>query len=343
MICEEVKRADLLILCLISRRFLDQIQHIIYRTVDLRCCGPRALKSWCLAVTRRPQLAERVHALWLTLSGDLSLSSDAAKLARALSKCVNLKELTVHHAASSEGGGGGFKFDSFQSWTTGGFKSDSIQSWIINKCPFRLTKFSNSYFRNSFLSHFWSSQSDIRILSLPSCRNFPWDDIQLPNLIAVEVDICALPADRELQLELITKVARELPALRHFGMTEVAESHRQIVEHSPHAALAKFARLETLVLYTRSIAAFREVTPNLICELGTPGNMKTIGLAIMAGCPTLHQIALGAQIYPPLNVDVRYREGSELTCTLMRTTDGEIQLQDGTRFDFQAVSMFWNA
>ncbi|KAJ7431336.1 hypothetical protein B0H11DRAFT_2079004 [Mycena galericulata] len=58
---------------------------------------PHALRSWCSAVTHHSQLAERVHALSLGLPGDLSFSSDAEKIARALSKCVNLKELAIHH------------------------------------------------------------------------------------------------------------------------------------------------------------------------------------------------------------------------------------------------------
>ncbi|KAJ7875105.1 hypothetical protein B0H14DRAFT_3859576 [Mycena olivaceomarginata] len=185
-ICEDVRRKDLVTLCRTSRLFAAQAQRLIYRTVDLSHRTPHALRSWCSAVTRHSQLAERVHALSLGLSRDLSFSSDAEKIARAIPKCVNLKELAIHHDNS---GPFGALYESQMS---------SIQGWIITKCPFRLTKFSNSYFKNSFLAQFWTPQSEIRT---PTCTNgFPVYDDQLPNLIALEIgEVRALPVDRPLQ------------------------------------------------------------------------------------------------------------------------------------------------
>ncbi|KAJ7249151.1 hypothetical protein B0H12DRAFT_1122911, partial [Mycena haematopus] len=188
-ICEDVGRKDLVTLCRTCRLFGDQAQRLIYRTVDLSHRTPHALRSWCSAVTRHSQLAERAHALSLGLPSDLPFSSDAANIARALSKCVNLKELSIH---PEDSGPFGARYESQMS---------SIQGWIITNCPFRLTKFSNSYFKISFMAQFWTPQSDIRILGIPTCtKNFPIYDDQLPNLIALEIgDVRALPVDRPLQ------------------------------------------------------------------------------------------------------------------------------------------------
>ncbi|KAJ7616311.1 hypothetical protein DFH06DRAFT_109620 [Mycena polygramma] len=252
-ICEDLGPKDRVTLCRTSRLFGDQAQHLIYRTVNLRHCTPRALRSWCLAVTHHSHLAERVYALSLGLPLDLASSSDLGKLARALSRCVNLKELSIHH---DKYGPFGATYESAES---------SIQGWLITKCAFRLTKFSNSFFRNSFLSEFWTPQSDIRVLSVPACsEKFPCYEDQLPNLIALEVgNVKCLPTDRALEriqlrwrrfssdsldqlsvvgrfsvtlttltlvvhgttlpgvstLQTFEKVAHHLPGLLHFGIT----------------------------------------------------------------------------------------------------------------------------
>ncbi|KAF7361752.1 hypothetical protein MVEN_00519200 [Mycena venus] len=359
MICDDVEPEDLLTLCFISHRFLDQSRRIIYRTADLRACSQQASRSWSLAVTRHTQLAERLHTLSLTLP-----SPHAATLGRALSKCVNLKELSLHHDETS----------------ALGFAS---QTWIIDNCPFRLTHFANSYFKNSLLSQFWDSQTEIHVLSLPAYagETFPCSDIQLPNLIAVDVDTCALHAERPFQriqihltslddlsplsqysatlttLNLLAKpdifnaiaslpgivavVGRELPALRHFGMSYpqskyLSNTHRFILNISL-AAAAGLTRLETLVLYTYSVVAFYEVNTTMTYPLKTPADLKTFGLAIMTACPLLRQVAVGAQMY---NWPYR-RKGPESTCTWTRTQSG-IQWQNGTGFDFLVASKFWN-
>ncbi|KAJ7502544.1 hypothetical protein B0H11DRAFT_1989056 [Mycena galericulata] len=387
-ICEEIgmgRVRDLLALCRISRMFRDQAQRLIYHTVVLRDCSSKRLGSWCLAVTRHSQLAERVHSLILGLQSDLALSSDAPKLARALAKCVNLKELSVYDDTS-----GYRKLTSCH---------ESIQGWIINKCPFRLQKLVNAYFKNSFLSQFYTAQSDIRILSIPHCHGpFPCHDAQLPNLIAVEVArVSALPKDRPLgriQLHIyssrdnleqlsalsqysatlttlnilqnrvtdmvsiraiFTKVAREVPTLLHFGITEMHSDATTIfTEDSPISALAQFTRLETFFFYSRNINEFRDQTLDISYGLETLLDVTVFALAIMKACPTLRRAVVGIDIYTGDDyraTDIHHANiydprssrprNSDLTCTLTRQLGGEIERESGTRFDFPAASMFW--
>ncbi|KAJ7232636.1 hypothetical protein B0H12DRAFT_1223150 [Mycena haematopus] len=357
-ICESVGRKDLVTLCRTCRLFGHQAQRLIYRTVDLSHRTPRALRSWCSAVTRHPELAERVHALSLGLPSDLSFSSDAAKIARALSKCVNLKELSIH---PDDSGPFGARYES---------KSSSIQGWIITKCPFRLTKFSNSYFKLSFIAQFWTPQSDIRVLGIPTCTTeFPLYDDQLPNLIALEVgDVSALPVDRPLQRiqlrwgryvaasldqlsvlgrysatlttlnllqttvtqristrQILEKVARCVPGLLHLGITETDEYTKASVadrfsDACPINVLAKFTKMETFVLYCQTITGFHDPILAHTYELNKLPSLRIFGLAIMNACPTLRRADIGSRIYPPTD-DFWYHTRSErndLACTLTR-------------------------
>ncbi|KAJ7866816.1 hypothetical protein B0H14DRAFT_3592309 [Mycena olivaceomarginata] len=380
-ICEGVGPKDRVTLCRTSRLFGDQAQRLIYRTVDLSHCTPQALRSWCLAVTRHSELAERVHALSLGLPSDLSFSSDVGKIACALSRCVNLKELSIHHDNS---GPFGALYES---------QASSIQGWIITKCPFRLTKFSNSYFRNSFISQFWTPQSDIRVIAIPNCtRNFPIYDDQLPHLIALEVgDVSSLPVNRALQriqlrwgrhtagsvdqlsvlsrysatlttlnllqtavtplistLHIFEKIARELPRLLHLGITEIdkyTQGADRFAEDAPLNALAKFTQLQTFVIYCQRITTFRDLTLAGIYELDELPGLQAFGRAVMEACPTLRRADVGARIFSAADLENWYVESRrhELACTLMRTATGNIELECRTRFDFHAVAMFWSA
>ncbi|KAJ7173263.1 hypothetical protein C8R46DRAFT_1215220 [Mycena filopes] len=293
-ICEGVGRKDLVTLCRTSRLFGDQAQRMLYRTVDLSRPTPRALSSWCLAVNHRSHLAERVHTLDLGLPSDLAFSSDVAKIARALSKCINLKELSVH-------------VDRFGSFGPQSSSNNSIQGWILTKCPFRLTKFSNGFFNESFLAQFWTPQAELRVLALPNCgirfgSRFPTYEDQLPHLIALEVGgVEALPHDRPLRriqlrwpryvhslpqlselgrysaslttLNLVQTAVQEhmstfailhqladvLPALVPLALIETDENTmvgERFAEVSPLSGLARFKQLQTLVLYCQRITAF---------------------------------------------------------------------------------------
>ncbi|KAJ7735026.1 hypothetical protein B0H16DRAFT_1695739 [Mycena metata] len=377
-ICEDVTRKDLVTLCRTSRSFGNQAQRMLYHTVDLSRSTLRALVSWCLAVTRRSHLAERVHTLSLGLPGDLSSSSDVGKITRALSKCLNLKELTVHGNAFGSFG------PSWESTTT------ATQGWIINKCPFRLTKFHNGYFKNSFLAEFWTPQTEIRVLAIPNCYDrFPAFDDQLPHLVALEVGgVAALPEDRALKriqlhwrryagvddlstlsrfsatlttfnliqtlvqphvstLQILNKLAHELPALLHLGIIETDEYTRveaRFSEVDPLTALAKFPRLQTFVLYCQRITGFSSlINAHAGYKLDDPAELEAFGQAIMQASPPLQRAVVAARSYS--GTPRHWHAGShrrEYTCILKRTADEAITSEAGTRFEFREFSMFWD-
>src|ERR1700761_4956450 len=237
-ICEELGQKDRITLCRTSRLLGDQAQRLIYRTVDLRCCTARALRSWCLAVTRHSELAERVHALYLDLPTDLASSSDLGKIARALSRCLDIKELSIYPENSGPFG---------ERW-----EGRSIRGWLITKCPFRLTKFSHSYFKNAFLSEFWTPQSDIRVLAIPTCtEKFPCYDDQLPNLIALAVgDVRSLPIGRALQriqLRWSRYSAQELAELSDLGRYSATLTTLNLVQISMTQHISTLQIFDTVV------------------------------------------------------------------------------------------------
>ncbi|KAJ7288035.1 hypothetical protein C8J57DRAFT_1278794 [Mycena rebaudengoi] len=156
-ICELIDPSLLGPACRVSRVFRDEGQLFLFRSVDLRSCDIKSVRSWCLAVIRHSHLAERVHTLSLQLPNELD-PADAARISSAFRKCVNLKSLAVFYDQN---------------------------------CPFQLTAFINSYFESGGLREFWDMQPDIRLLSFPEPCTHCWgpmpDDSQLPNLIAVEI------------------------------------------------------------------------------------------------------------------------------------------------------------
>ncbi|KAJ7616275.1 hypothetical protein DFH06DRAFT_1483799 [Mycena polygramma] len=344
-ICEDLGPKDRVTLCRTSRLFGDQAQRLIYRSVDLSHCSPHAMRSWCLAVTRRSQLAEHVHVLSLGLPTDLAFTSDLDKIARALNKCRNLKELSIHPDNSGPFG------DRYES------QSSSIQGWLITKCPFRLSKFSTSYFKTSFLSQFWTPQSEIRILAIPMCTDqFPCHDDQLPNVIALEVgDVRALPVNRALQriqlrwgrdsegLAKLSALARYSATLTTLNLVETSVADR-FSESSPLSALAKFTQLETFVIYCQTITGFEDLALDQVYDFGDDLlGVRAFGLAIMNACPTLRRVDVGARTFSGMYEYQQWEKKQECACTLTRTTqDGDINVDSRTSFNFQAVAMFWN-
>ncbi|KAJ6469164.1 hypothetical protein C8R47DRAFT_1150588 [Mycena vitilis] len=381
-ICEDLGTNDCVVLCRTSRAFGDQAQRLLYHSVALSTA--RALRSWSLAVTRHSHLAERVYALSLGLPSDLVSSSDFGKIARALSRCLHLKELHIHHERSGP-------FDIRFEWL-----DRCTEGWLLPKCPFRLTKFSNSFYKISFLAQLWTPQSEIRVLSMPACtEKFPCHDDQLPNLIALEVgDVPGLPTDRGLEriqlwwrrlsegysldqlsylgrysatlttlnliqpvvtrriatVQIFHRVAHALPGLLHFGINE-ANVHIKVVdrfsEPSPLAALAKFTKLETFVIYCQTITSFEDFSLEQVYEFGDDlsGALK-FGQAIMEACPTLRRTDVGARKFrgPILEdwLELRARKDHEYSYTLTRgSKDGDIMVEYSPTFDFHAVAMFW--
>ncbi|KAJ7288030.1 hypothetical protein C8J57DRAFT_1706551 [Mycena rebaudengoi] len=351
-ICEQVDPAQLGPVCRVSRLLRDQAQRILYRTVNLRERNMKSVRSWCLAVTRRPHLAERVHSLSLQPPSDLD-PADTKRISIALRKCTNLKSLTVLHVRIP-------------------YTSGSLHTWMLEDCPFRLTTFTNSYFNPRKLEKIWDTQREIRVLSLQDSPEFPASDTQLPNLIALELStVHELDVKRPLQrlqihfhqqsfshlshfsatlttlnllriwtrnepiVDVVVRVVHVLPALVHFGITEPdrieTRHHRSYhPEASPISALKGFTRIETLILQTRSISEFTEDPPDPARQ--DPSDLHAFGVAIMDACPTLRQAVLGAES----------PTGSERTCTLTRAAGQEMHSEEGTDFDFEAVSKFWS-
>ncbi|KAJ7050006.1 hypothetical protein C8F01DRAFT_718983 [Mycena amicta] len=170
LICGLVDRETLLHLGKVSRVFHHQAQRGIYHTVDLRPGPSEAFISWCRAVSRDPQLGVYLHSLTLCAP----TVEESERLAHVLNNCPNLKRLAVLSRSSSKS----YEED----------HRDSCHTWATDKAPFRLTHLAD-YSGKTFMSAFWNTQTEIRLLSLPSREKqvFPCHEDQLPNLVALEV------------------------------------------------------------------------------------------------------------------------------------------------------------
>ncbi|KAJ7646546.1 hypothetical protein FB45DRAFT_1018861 [Roridomyces roridus] len=337
---------------------------MIYRVIDLSQCGPKRLESWSNTVTRRSHLAERVHTLKLALDCAMELTSNPAKLARALAKCVNLKELSVRNTTPG--------FDQFNME-----HRRSIQTWILNTCKFRLHKFDNDFFKISMLSQFWSLQSDIRSLALPNYgEKFPCHDDQLPNLISLKVDdLKTLPEERPLErievfmpfsmldrlvavlsqysptlttlnlaqcyfhdasqiYAVFTTVALAVPSLLHFGFIEKPNMYLSTQElDSPIAALAGFTRLETFFFHSFRITTFFDQNSGDTYDLCDPGDLEVLGRATMHAGRTLHRATFSHELED---------DTSHVVCTVTRSGPEEViqlQVEHPTEFDLSKISM----
>ncbi|KAJ7274252.1 hypothetical protein C8J57DRAFT_1315048 [Mycena rebaudengoi] len=160
-ICELIDPSLLGPVCRVSRVFRDEGQLFLFRSVDLRSCDIKSVRSWCLAVIRHSHLAERVHTLSLQLPDKLD-PADAGRISSSFRKCVNLKSLAVFYDRSSPR------------------TSASVYIWMLENCTFRLTAFTNSYFESEELKEFWDMQPDIRLLSFPEPYTCYWFVLSLP-------------------------------------------------------------------------------------------------------------------------------------------------------------------
>ncbi|KAJ6557099.1 hypothetical protein B0H10DRAFT_2370872 [Mycena sp. CBHHK59/15] len=338
-----VEPADLRALCLTSRSFRDEAERVLYRSVDLQWCSMRYLKSWCLAITRHAHLAKRVHVLTLCLPNPLD-ASDAENFSLALRGCVSLKKLAVFHEPDAR-------------------PHDCVHGWIIQQCPFRLEKFTTSYFDPASIEQFWETQTEIRWLSIsmPPAPRFELSDTQLVNLIAIDApmdNVLALSRQRQLQhiqihaqamhnlqLSSLSQYSRTLTTLNlvvheetgfmhpHIFIKQVAVAFPNLIHfglaesHSPESflivSLQRLARLQTVVLETASITT------------ATPACVKKFALSILEACPTLRQAVVAIEAQDAL--------AWQISCTLTRAPDGNIASEDGTTFDFETVSQFWKA
>ncbi|KAJ7467029.1 hypothetical protein FB451DRAFT_1369483 [Mycena latifolia] len=265
-ICGELdERRHLVLLRRTSRHFRDQTQRILYYRVDLEKCSMRSVKSWCLAATRHSRLAERVQALALLLPGNLK-PSDATKIERALTSCLNLKELKLSGEVYPNGR-----------------RVNSLNGWMINDCPFRLTKFSNSILERS-------------LRSLPNliAVGTPWQTASRAGRplqrieIGFQTDSSSLAQYSKTLTTLnmlriwfertstiwgtLISIADLLPALVHLGIVEREKKFEML--------LVSMTEMQLVRIYHMDAAADREA----------------LGLAIMEGCPTLRWTVLGAEV-----------------------------------------------
>ncbi|KAJ6591336.1 hypothetical protein B0H10DRAFT_2330487 [Mycena sp. CBHHK59/15] len=340
----QVEPADLAALCRISRLFRDEAQRILYRNADLRVYRMRYVKSWCLSVTINAHLAERVHALALQLAYNLD-SSDVAKISRALEACVNLKELTI--------------FNDFE--TNPDF---STHLWMIDRWPFRLTKFTNSYSDIYRMESFLKTQSDIRVLSLPT--SYSLHDIPFTNIVALEVPLHILsfaglsfagPKIKQLRriqtscrvsydyscLERVSLLGQQCQDLTTFNLliwtTPVkpdwtADFVEEVAKALP--GLIHFGIKETeihppasrLNVVQRMVGA----SPDEQYDLATTADLDKFASAMMQACPTLRQVAVATEDLGD----------QETTCTVTRASGQDVQSKHTDTFDFDAVPRFWN-
>ncbi|KAJ7049998.1 hypothetical protein C8F01DRAFT_718854 [Mycena amicta] len=291
LICDLLGREDLIRACTVSRLFRDQAQRLLFHTVDLTGYKCAALMPWCSVVSRNAQLAGHIRALLLQLPSPqtFALTSDIAKLSRALAKCSEITELTILSSCDISG-----------EVCYGG---DSIQSWVISQASFRLTKFGNGFFRNTQLSRFWNAQRDIRVLSLMNLgagtsSPFPLRDDQLPNLIGLRVgSTFSLPEQRPLQRIQLCRPspAEALLDLKRFSLTlttlDLVEIDAQDMQEAIHViarALPMLVHLGLLEGYWKVTAAGHDglpphsrvvsVSAPPIVKIGAPGDLGPVYL-----------------------------------------------------------------
>ncbi|KAF7352300.1 hypothetical protein MVEN_01193700 [Mycena venus] len=356
-ICVEVDQSGLVLLCQTSRLLLDEAQRILYHSVDLRGRSMDAVRSWTLAVTRHSHLAERVHALALQLPDISTLNtSDSVKIGRALRLCVNLKELRLLG-----------EFAQYQR------RVDGIYMWMMSECPFRLHSIEiDSESQSHWNAPFWKNQTEIRVLSMPYCRNLPaFLENQVPQVIALGLlSLRDLPAGRPLQRvetrpqrdfsplaqysrtlttlnlrgewrhrefsieETLTAIAASVPSLLHLGLTELNKKEALFNANTPTPVLRRmFPNLKTFVLQVRNIARFLD-------ELWFGPNSYD-----MASAADIENFGIAIMnACPTLQQAViggEVRPGQESTCVLRRLSGGEIHAKAGSAFDLEALSMFW--
>ncbi|KAJ6603049.1 hypothetical protein B0H10DRAFT_651004 [Mycena sp. CBHHK59/15] len=353
-----VEPADLRALCLTSRSFRDEAERVLYRSVDLQWCSMRYLKSWCLAITRHAHLAKRVHALTLRLPNPLD-ASDAEKFSLALRRCVSLKDLAVFHEPDAR-------------------PHNCVHGWIIQQCPFRLEKFTTSYFDPASIEQFWETQTEIRWLSIsmPPAPRFELSDTQLVNLIAIDApmdNVLALSGRRQLQRIQIHAQAMhnlQLSSLSQYSRTlttlNLVVVHEETGFMRPHIFIKQVAvALPNLIhfgLVVTGKSEYHSPESFLILSLQHLARLQTVVLETHGGYQFTNQASITTatparvkkfalsilEACPTLRqavvaIEAQDASARQIACTLTRAPDGNIASEDGTTFDFETVSQFWKA
>ncbi|KAK7062256.1 hypothetical protein R3P38DRAFT_691921 [Favolaschia claudopus] len=358
IICEMVAdRRGLLILCRMSSTFRAQAQRLLYRSIDLSDKPIRNLNAWAAAVSKHAYLAGFVHSLVLRLPDMVSFeASTANKLGRALSKCVNLKELRI----LAEGTG---------SVVAAGH--NSFYGWMLNKCSFRLTHFENQYFDEMVIREFWRKQTELLVVSSEhNVRAMDPDMGLLPRLIAVntyhienlpdrplqriETRVCnnltplkqyeatlttlnltQIWIDRNFSIGAVIKVVAEtLPNLVHLGIIELDRCRDNIYHPTgvtSKGILQKFTKLQTFCLQLQDTRYFViQGASDTQHYLTLPTAVYDLGREIMTVVPTLRRTAIRVKIC-----------GTGV-CVLTRSQqEGTIREVPGPWPGIEVFSMFW--
>ncbi|KAJ7141105.1 hypothetical protein C8R44DRAFT_762743, partial [Mycena epipterygia] len=244
-ICGEVAEAgDLALLCRTA------FSCILYHT--------HSLKSWCLSVTRHSHLAERVHTLSLPIPRGLEVPV-AIKIGRALSRCVNLKELNTSGEA----------YDANGPRTVDIYGEGSIKEFW-NALQRIETGFRHTQLEYSSLGQYARTLTTLNLL-----REWPDHNVTI--------------------LDALISIADLLPRLLHLGIVELKKNPYTLVEHPPVLTFQKFLRLETFILHVRTVTQFKDPNSDLIYEMDAAADLEALGSAIMMACPTLRRTAMGAE------------------------------------------------
>nr|GAT47654.1 predicted protein [Mycena chlorophos] len=366
IICDLVDRYALRQLSRVSKSFRDQAQRLLFQDVDLRGKSSDGVSSWTRALTRNPKLGGHLRRLALGSDEISHAGDDAAKIARALQKCPNLKQLVV-----------GSPF---------GDTMADRHTWIIDQGTFRLTHFTNGHFSHSFLHSFWNKQTSIRMLSFlrafDTYSGFPCRDDQLPNLVALEVPTTKwLPTNprplQRIQIRIekhwaerdfarlglfaatlttvnlcqpsfydvartVEQIAEAVPNLRHLGLTERLPTadelrYRDFVfplspQPAPRLEPPRLKCLETLVLYMYHIHHLVDQRHNRLHPMSEPASVAAL---FMEMAPQLTEVVVGAY-----EEDI-HGERHEKTYKVMRCREsGRLTEEFGFKYDFAAVSRF---
>ncbi|KAF9005407.1 hypothetical protein BDQ17DRAFT_1540798 [Cyathus striatus] len=155
LICrdEVLTRADLCSLAAVSRAFRVEAERLLYMGVILS--ELKHIKTWCRTLKRRPYLSLRTYVLSITMPPQADLQSDdLTMLINALKVCSKLKDLRILKDNSMSSSG------------------DAINGWILEGHPFKLMRFTNTYFRPHVLRNFFLQQPDIRFLDFHTKATF---------------------------------------------------------------------------------------------------------------------------------------------------------------------------
>ncbi|KAJ7288005.1 hypothetical protein C8J57DRAFT_1165542 [Mycena rebaudengoi] len=246
-ICGLIDPALLGPVCRVSRVFRDEGRRLLFQSVDLRLrsCDIKSVRSWCLAVIRHSHLAERVHTLSLQLPNELD-PADAARISSAFRKCVNLKSLAVFYDRSLPRTSASaytwmlenctFRLTAF---TNSYFESGGLREFWDMQPDIRLLSFPEPGFCHLPIDSQLPNLIALRVaddlpLGFSTAINRPFQRIQMPfgshisSLSRYSATLTTLNILLKLgptaPIENVAMfVADALPALIHFGISDVSE------------------------------------------------------------------------------------------------------------------------